>query len=99
MRPDETRCAACGSSSKAIGVRHADAFALSDAVSLVKTREFYERHRGWAAIALAATLAASVLGLYVDALLGAILGALLGAVVSLVTPLAVMKHRETERTN
>ena len=65
---------------------------LSD--SMVKIKEYYEKHYGWIFVNILIILASSLLGLKITGVLGAIIGFVIGILSFIFLPQSISKIKE-----
>jgi hypothetical protein len=90
-------CPKCGSTSRQFAASGTVTVGVRASLAWEHHHEFYERHTGWTAAAIALTLASSLVGLVLAGWPGVLVGLALGAVAYFTTPYATVKVREITR--
>lgn len=91
-------CPDCGSLERTFNASGTLAIGVNISSEWEHTREFYEQHRLWQAVALSSVFLASAVGLIVEGYAGCALGLTIGLAGYLVAPRGVTHVRQVERS-
>lgn len=96
---DQEECPECGSTGRTLRVRVEDRINVKESGTIGSQQEFYEENRLAKYIIIGVTVGAPLLGLAITGLPGLIVGSILGGLSYFLSPYAITKVREINRSS